>query len=436
MKAAAPAAGVSEPRRRELRGKLRVAFVLQIAAISAAMLLSVYAAWYVLRDVLIERVLIEESEHYLQRLQRDPSAPPPHTRHLQALWLRRGDSGPAAAGIAALEPGYHVVDDATGPPLAYVTDAPAGRLVLTVDRERVDRLALWFGFVPLSVIVVFMILATWLAYRVSRRAVSPVIWLANQVRNWDPKRPDFHALAPARLPDDADVDVQALAGALHRFGKRIEAFVERERNFTRDASHELRSPLTVIRVAADVLLADGELSEFGERSVTRIKRAARDMEALFEALLILAREDDLGLLDEDFVVNQIVAEEIDNARILVADRAVDIRLVEQAHFALHAPPRVFAVMLANLLRQAALHTEAGTVTVTVGPDFVRVEDGGGSAAPPAEVGRSGDGVRGGHDVGLTIVKRLSDRFGWPTAIESTLGVGTAATIRFPHPQPV
>jgi len=40
--------------------------------------------------------------------------------------------------------------------------------------------------------------------------------------------------------------------------------------------------------------------------------------------------------------------------------------------------------------------------------------------------------RGGHGVGLTIVKRLSDRFGWPVQIESSPGVGTRVTVRFPH----
>jgi signal transduction histidine kinase len=51
--------------------------------------------------------------------------------------------------------------------------------------------------------------------------------------------------------------------------------------------------------------------------------------------------------------------------------------------------------------------------------------------------RGGRSRSGGHGVGLTIVKRLSDRFGWPVEITSELGVGTSVTIRFPlaRPQP-
>ena len=45
--------------------------------------------------------------------------------------------------------------------------------------------------------------------------------------------------------------------------------------------------------------------------------------------------------------------------------------------------------------------------------------------------RGGARARGGHGVGLTIVKRLSDRFGWPIHLDSTLGVGTRVVVEFP-----
>jgi signal transduction histidine kinase len=277
---------------------------------------------------------------------------------------------------------------------------------------------------------------------VSRRAISPVIWLANAVRSLDPKKPDFTVLEPQNLPGDADGDVQVLASALHGFASRLEEFVERERNFTRDASHELRSPITVIKVAADVLLADGELSNFGERSVKRIQRAVRDMEALIEAFLILAREGDVGLPEENFVVGEVVEGEIDRAEALVEGRPVSVQLVREGDFVLHAPPKVLAVMLSNLLRNACLYTEQGTVTATVGRDFVRIEDTGvgmseedlANAFQPFFRGKGAG--KGGHGVGLTIVRRLADRFRWPVELKSKLGVGTSATIRFPNPQPL
>jgi signal transduction histidine kinase len=103
---------------------------------------------------------------------------------------------------------------------------------------------------------------------------------------------------------------------------------------------------------------------------------------------------------------------------------------------------VLGVMLSNLLRNACLYTEKGSITVRIGTDSVSVEDTGcGMSAEQLESAftpfyRGGRvGVRG-HGIGLTIVRRLSDRFGWPVHLVSDPGKGTEATIRFPHPQPL
>ena len=339
--------------------------------------------------------------------------------------------------MRSLGPGYHRIVRDGKDALVYVSQGAPGWLFLVFSQEQVNRLALLFGFVPLTLVLVIIYVTTWLTYRASRRALSPVIALANTVRSWDPKHPDLEALQPGRLGGEGDHDVEVLAGALHGFASRIDEFVERERNFTRDASHELRTPLTVIKVAADVLGDESALSDFGRRSVQRIQRAARDMEALIEAFLILAREADTGLPAEDFSVNDLAREEIERVAPLLEGKQVALRLVEEGELHLHASPRVLSVLLGNLLRNACLYTEAGTIVVCVGRDFLRVQDTGVGMDPNAlerafqPFFRAPSSQRGGHGVGLTIVKRLSDRFGWPVELQSELGVGTTATIRFP-----
>jgi signal transduction histidine kinase len=94
-------------------------------------------------------------------------------------------------------------------------------------------------------------------------------------------------------------------------------------------------------------------------------------------------------------------------------------------------------MLGNLLRNAFSYTDAGEVTVEVGAGTVVIRDTGVGIAPDKldamyqPFVRGDTARRGGHGVGLTIVRRLSDRFGWPVTIDSTLGIGTRVTIRFP-----
>lgn len=444
---AAPAASGPEPAgesmrlRTGIRRKLWVVFVLQVAAISFATILGVYGAATVLQDVLIRRALSGEADFFWSRRAAQADAPVPVTNNM---------TGYLAADVAAraqvpeplrgLEPGYRRIAGPQGEIVAFVSDGPDGRLYLVFNQEQVGRLAFLFGFVPLILVLIIIYITTWLTYRASRRALSPVIALAKVVRDWDPKHPNLDALAPGRTGSDPDGDVETLARALHAFASRIEEFVERERNFTRDASHELRSPLTVIKVASEVLQEE-ELTPFALRTLARIERSARDMEALMEALLLLARESDTGLPEEEFLANDIVREEVERAQPLVAGRPIVLRCDEQGSFLLNASPRVFAVMVGNLVRNACLYTEHGEVCASIGADFVQVQDSG-IGMSDEEVAqafqayfRGGRSKSGGHGVGLTIVKRLSDRFGWPVEIKSELGIGTTVTIRFPDAQP-
>ncbi len=430
------------PPRTGIRRKIWTVYVLQVAAISLATILGVYGAATVLEDVLIKQALSGEATYYWQRYTRDPQAPVPDTNNMTGYLLHPGeDVMRLPEPLRTLVPGYHRIRHGGSNVLVQVSDGPPGRLYLVFNQEQVGRLAIMFGFVPLIVVLLIIYLTTWLTYRASRHALSPVIALAKVVREWDPKRPDLTALDPQNLSSDPDGDVETLARALHSYASRIEEFVERERNFTRDASHELRSPLTVMKVAADVLLEE-ELSPFAQRAILRIRRSVRDMEAMIEAFLILARESDTGLPQEDFVVNDAVRDEIERAQPLLEGKPVELALDERSAFGLHAPPKVFAAMIGNLIRNACLYTEAGKVRVLIGADFVSVEDSG-IGMSDAELEqvfqpyfRGNRSTRGGHGVGLTLVRRLSDRFGWPVQMESKLGVGTTATIRFPQARPL
>jgi signal transduction histidine kinase len=417
-------------------------FSLWVAAISVVTALGVYAAASSSRKAIARQELDRESIYYAQQLARDPATPLPDTWLLRGF-LRSPDGNADAvpARLANLPPGYHQVDQPDGTQgTVLVSDTSRGRLFLLFNNDRPNSVVMLFGLIPVVLVVLIIYFATWLTYRASRKALSPVIALAKVVRRWNPNHPDPASLAPDRLPAATDSDVEVLVSALYNFANRLDAFVERERNFTRDASHELRTPLTVMKVAVDVL-ADEDMSPFAQRSLARIRRSVHEMEALIETFLVLARESDTGLRDEDFLANDVVASEVKRYRGLLVGKPVELLLVEPARFALHAPPRVFAVMVGNLIRNACLYTEHGSVTVTVEADHVRVTDTG-SGMSEEDLERafqpfyrgSRTGSRG-HGIGLAIVRRIADRYHWRVTLESTLGQGTTATAHFPAAQP-
>ncbi len=424
---------------RGLRGKLWIAFVLQTLTIALATLLGVYAAMVVLRDVLIQRALVDETAHYWKGRSERADWPVPNTYNMHGYLLGPG-TGPETVPeiLRALPPGFHALTMEGADELVYIDQHGEERLWLIFHQEQLRNLALWFGLVPLSFVLGAVYLVSFFTYRVSRRAVSPIIQLAQSVSALDPNKPDLQALEEIRRSSNSDEEVQTLAEAIESFARRNESFVERERNFTRDASHELRTPLTIIKIATDVILTETEPSPLAEKTLYRIKRATGDMESLIEAFLILARESDVGLPSETFIVNDVAAGEVDRASDLVSGKPVHVRYRQDAELSIEGPSRVLSVMLSNLLRNAAQYTDKGEIRVHIGVDFIEVEDTGSGmstedAARAFDLFYRGQGSRrGGHGVGLTIVKRLSDRFGWPVSIESELGRGTRARIRLPN----
>jgi signal transduction histidine kinase len=415
-----------------IRAWLGQAFMLQVALISIAAVLGVFMASALLEGVLIRAALSDEVSHFWRQRDADPGFQLPNTRNLRGYF---DDAVPAE--LRALPPGYHEWSQGGLEFVVNVTERNDRRRYLVFDRTNVSRLAAYYGLVPLAAVLLVLYLSTWLGFRRLRRAVSPMIALARKVRELDAGTPNIERMQSLQVPEDADDEVRELTDALLRYSKRLAHFLERERQFTRDASHELRSPLTVILMATSILLEDPGLTESRRRTVQRIQRACHDMEELTNAFLLLARESETGLPMEAICVNDLVAEEVEIARTLAADKPVKAGVHGTHRVFVEAPEKVLSILLGNLLRNAFSYTDAGEVTVEIGAGKVSIRDTGvGMAAEKIEemfrpFVRGEGNRRSGHGVGLTIVRRLSDRFGWPIDITSQPGVGTTIDITFP-----
>ncbi|HEY0333802.1 MAG TPA: HAMP domain-containing sensor histidine kinase [Stenotrophomonas sp.] len=415
--------------------KIRIAFILQAVLASLAILLGGYLVSVVIKHGLVRSLLQDEAAHYWQLYEASPAQPPPNTANIRGYLVASGRSTLSLpTNLRTLGPGFHELEG--DDELVLVEPRPAGSLYLVFLRSEAERMAFWFGIVPVLLILLAIYGVSWITYRLSKRLVSPVNWLARRVSRWDPRNPDVEELAPSKLPADLQGETRQLASALHSLGVRVRDHVTRERNFTRDASHELRTPLTVIRVASDMALGDPDMPPRLERSLRRIQRAGRDMEAVIDAFLILAREAEIEPQSETFDAAEVVADEVESARELLGSRPVELRVRLSNDLQLHAPPRVLRVVLSNLLRNACAYTDQGSIEVEVAADRIVVRDTGIGMSPEAAERAFEPFFRAeptrpqGTGLGLSIVRRLCDRFGWRAELDTQPGVGTSVSVVF------
>jgi len=416
--------------------RLGRAFLLHAGLISAVAILGVFAAGFILKEIMIKQALRDEAQFFWQRYEQNAQLSPPITRNLTGYRTNSDNTVELPENLRELGLGFHSLVSVPDV-LVYVTERHGTRLYLLFDGARVSELAAYFGLVPLTGILIVLYLAAWLTYRMSRRVVSPIVWLAKEVNRLDPQAPDSEIFAPERLPGDGNQELLVLAAALKDLAERLNAFVERERNFTRDASHELRSPLTVIKMATELLLNDSELSEKNHKSIHRIRQQADEMEELVAMFLLLARESEHKPSLEPVDINAVVETELQRAALLAGDKPITVEHSADCQLIVPGSNKVLSVLIGNLIRNAFSYTDAGKVKVQVSAGELLIEDSG-IGIPEQQVKdvfrpyfRANTRQRGGYGVGLTIVKRLSERFQWPVRIDSQVGIGTRVVVQFP-----
>jgi signal transduction histidine kinase len=417
-----------------LVNKITRAFILQGALIIVTAILSVFFASFVINEILIKSALNEEANYYWSRYQQNKAASLPATLNLTG-YLEPEDIREIPQGKVPVENGFYEYTEQNL--VLFVTSKNETLLYLIYNRGQVDSLATFYGLFPLALVLVVLYLALWLTYRFSRRTLSPVIKLAEQVNQIDFTSSDLPQLESDIINYESDDDIRVLHDAIVHMRERLESFIMRERNFTRDASHELRSPLTVINIAADMLLSEQQLSMPVQNTVHRIKRAINDMEELTSAFLLLARESDKSLSRNLVCVNDVIIEQIDRSILLKQKKDIEIHFNPPKKLYTHASDKVLSILIGNLIRNAILYTEQGQVDITINENRVYISDSG-KGMDQKEVKeifkpyyRGSSNGSHGHGVGLTIVKRLSERFNWPITIDSFPEQGTTVTVEFP-----
>ncbi len=141
----------------------------------------------------------------------------------------------------------------------------------------------------LTVIAIMVAIAVHTAGRISKRAIQPISLLAQKVSEVDPQRfteTDWQKLDSLDLHNH---EVSILASTLAHTMKRTSRFMERELNFTRSASHEMRTPLSVIEGSLSMLKL-AKLEPAPAHSLERIERATGQLRSTVEFLLLISRE--------------------------------------------------------------------------------------------------------------------------------------------------
>lgn len=315
----------------------------------------------------------------------------------------------------------------------YWLPVAEGRLFIAVGQEidyRADlvnkmvfgQMWVWIGGLPLLIGLIIFVISKELA--VLRR-------VSNEVVQRSPE--DQTPLATENVPNE----ILPLVQNLNAFFDRTSTMFLRERRFTSDAAHELRSPLAALRIQTEVAQIAGDDAQTREQALKNLTQGIDRATQLVEQLLTLSRLDNLKELEDlqDIHWDKLTASLIGELYFAAQKRRIDLNFeqIDVPHVA-KGQPLLLSLMLRNLIDNAVRYcAEGSSVTVKLEKNRIIVEDNGGGVNDedlvklgqrfyrPAGQNEKGSGL------GLSIVYRIAELHHYQIRLENIKDINDKRT---------
>jgi heavy metal sensor kinase len=308
----------------------------------------------------------------------------------------------------------------------------------SVDSElAVVRRAIWIAL-PL-----ILALAGVGGYWLATRSLRPLGWMAEQARSIT----DTNLETRIRI-DNAAEELAVLVTSFNELLSRLDHSFDTMRRFVADASHELRTPISVIRGEADVALSQERSAAEYRESLGVVLDEARRLSRLVDDLLNLARADagHVRLQTHDFYLNELLAECCRSVQGLANTRGLALECCAGNDLQFTGDEQLLRRLVINLLDNAIRYTPSGgkvraELQSANGSVSLRVSDTGIGIAPEDaarvferfyRAGEDRSRQNGGFGLGLAIVRWIAESHRGTVDCTSRPGEGSTFTVTLPN----
>ena len=245
--------------------------------------------------------------------------------------------------------GYNIVLDSLGELRAGTFMLGSYKVIIATSKSQVRVVMEGYARTFYELLIVMIVVSSVIGYGFGRMALRPLRTIqetANHIRSDN---------LSERIPvSTAKDEISDLARLLNQMFDRLETSFNQIRRFTAEASHELKTPLTLVRLQAEKLLMDGQLSPTQEQSVQVQLKELAHLNRIIEDLLLLSRADahaltlDLKLQDPEPFLHSFA----EDAHVLAEHRNLRFFLTHHGHGRVAIEPKWLRQVLLNLLSNA------------------------------------------------------------------------------------
>jgi signal transduction histidine kinase len=417
-----------------LRHRLIVATLGMVVTVCTIFSMGLYFAFDVAEDKLFDTHLAADIASYMAIYEKDPSLVDLPRENFIVYVAPDGNTEQLPAHISALAMDeddllfggreYHVQIEQRGDTKFY----------FLFDESAFESFEEVLLFSIALIVTGVIATAGWLSAGLADRIIQPLTDLSTQVAALDDSNSSVRLDADAPPGDE----ISTLAGAINRYHQRISEVLHREREFSSDVSHELRTPLMGIQGAAELL----HKKSAGDRSmqdlIERVRRGCMQMATLTEALLYLARDpSSFKDMIEPVSVERVVDNQITAVRDVADSKGVTVHVEHTEGAAtVNTIPAVIDIVIGNILKNAVKYTDQKIINVFVTAKEVVIQDYGPGIDKTVQTTLFDRFNRGenrnpdGTGIGLALVRRFCDQYGWAIDFRSEERKGTRVAVAF------
>lgn len=242
--------------------------------------------------------------------------------------------------------------------------------------------------------------------------LGPLRKLQKELKTRDPRHLQ-------KFSTEVPFEVQNLKNELNRLIDQIRLQMEKERRFTADAAHELKTPLAAIRVQTEILAMDLD-SEEQKKQAEKIMQGVDRTNRLIEQLLTLSRLDEKEVHAKKSALDlaNLWNRQKESLKNLIEEKAAHVSLQQQGAFSLEGEEVLLEVLFKNLIENSLKYGPQGVhIELVISPQEFSVTDNGpGVAAEKMErvkerFFRPEGQVAPGSGLGLSIVEKIAELHG-------------------------
>ncbi len=276
-------------------------------------------------------------------------------------------------------------------------------------------------------VIALLLFGFFISKTLTKHIMQPISRLALYVRSL----PQQQAALPPKIFTADEIGQLAEALEFHRV--RIQELLWREQQFSANVSHELRTPMMVLRAALDMLQLEQNSAQI-QKQLPRMNAALNAMQRQIELFLQLARTpDSLAAQDASAPVQHLVEQQLDVWRAYAEHKGLTLVFLPQAGITRTLPASSFVAVLNNLLRNAVLHTEKGTITLHLSNTGIMLCDTGTGIEASMLNNVTQRGITDhpqGFGLGLAIVEQICQHQNWHFSLQSNSPRGVCARVSF------